>query len=228
MPLNVDGVGPYPERPLAKSAPRAGLRSWPFAGPGVGPGGYGLDTPVAGGGAWTVEPHDDATHRRALVNGPSARPGPATVALVRDLEAVDADLHTRCRGACGVVFRARDEATHYAVHLDPGPSEVVLSLVQGGEPQVRAVERDGDHARRWPDAQVQQPAAQSVDVGVELGVADGATGNDHGRGPRRPAGVVADEAVEHQAPARVAAEWAAPESPSAGPRDGAGRCAHGR
>lgn len=108
---------------------------WTFAGLAVEPGSYGLDTPVAGGGAWTVEPHDDATHQRALVNGPGGQPA---VALVRDLEATDADLHTRCRGACGLVFRARDEGTHYAVHVDPATSEVVLSVVQSGEAQVIA------------------------------------------------------------------------------------------
>lgn len=135
--------------------------SWTFAGLAVEPGSYGLDTPVAGGGAWAVEPHDDATHRRALVNQPGEEPSPAAVALVRDLVAADADLHTRCRGACGLVFRARDEATHYAVHVDPATSEVVLSIAQSGDARVIArravaptdgwrdlhVEVDGPHIR---------------------------------------------------------------------------------
>lgn len=134
--------------------PAADRRSWTFAGLAVEPGSYGLDTPAAGGGAWTVEAHDDATHRRALVNGPGEQAGPAAIALVRDLEATDADLHTRCRGACGLVFRARDEATHYAVHLDPAASEVVLSLVQGGEPQVIA-RRAVTPAEGWRDLRVE-------------------------------------------------------------------------
>ena len=134
--------------------PASEPRSWTFAGLAVEPASYGLDTQVAGGGVWTVVPHDDATHRRALVNQPGEQPSPAAVALVRDLVAADADLDTRCRGACGLVFRARDEGTHYAVHLDPATSEVVLSIAQSGDARVIA-RRAVAPADGWRDLHVQ-------------------------------------------------------------------------
>lgn len=150
-------------------------RSWTFAGLAVEPGSYGLDTPVAGGGAWTVEPHDDATHRRALVNQPGEQPSPAAVALVRDLVVADADLHTRCRGACGLVFRARDEATHYAVHVDPASSEVVLSIAQSGDARVIA-RRAVTASEGWRDLHVEVDGPHirvDLDGARVLQVADG-------------------------------------------------------
>lgn len=135
--------------------------AWTFAGLAEDPATYGLETPVASAGTWSIEPDAEAVGRRALVNRPGHEAHPPALALVRDLVARDARLHTRCRGACGVAFRARDASTHYAVHVDPSASEVVLTLVEDGHVRPLArrsiapssgwrelhVEVDGPHIR---------------------------------------------------------------------------------
>jgi hypothetical protein len=87
---------------------------------------------VPSAGTWVVEADPAATGRRALVNHPGSSEQPAALAIVRGLSASDATLATRCRGACGLVFRVLDARTHYVARVETEPSSLVLAVVEGG------------------------------------------------------------------------------------------------
>ena len=112
--------------------PEHQTRRWTFSGRAERAATYGFETPVPSAGSWIVETDPEATGRRALVNHPGTAGQPAALAIVRGLSTADATLATRCRGACGLVFRVHDAHTHYVARLETAPAHLVLGVVEGG------------------------------------------------------------------------------------------------
>jgi hypothetical protein len=97
----------------------------------------GFSTPVAAGGEWALEEHEQATGGRALVNRVGDEGAHPAVAVIDSFSARDVRAHTRCKfmpehpeRACGLVFGYRDPA-HYHVARLAGDG-LTLAVVSGG------------------------------------------------------------------------------------------------
>jgi len=129
----------------------------------------GFRTPTRAAGEWVLQPHEDATGARALVNlagAPQERPATAIVdrPTPRDLH-----LGARCKvsaerpeQACGVVFRYQDHGTHYVARVDAAAAMVTLGVVVDGvERRIHAEAADVGPSR-WHDLGVQARADHIV------------------------------------------------------------------
>lgn len=117
----------------------AAKHRWTFVEEAASPDARHFSAGSASSGPWALEAHQAATGARALVNRMGEDDAPAATLVAHGIEARDVRSVTRCRvradrrgGACGLVFRYTDDATHHVARVDAGSGRIVLSRVRAG------------------------------------------------------------------------------------------------
>lgn len=143
-------------------------KHWSFTQDSASLADLGLAAPREDTGAWSLEPHDDATGGRALVNHAGEGKG-AALAVTTGLRARNVKVSTRCKpvsesSACGLVFRYVDEGHYYAVRAEAGRVSLV-SVVQGHEREIHVAQSNTPKGR-WYELRV-EARADSIRISVD-------------------------------------------------------------
>jgi len=117
---------------LAGDAPR---HRWTFVDDSL----EGLRGSTPAAGAWDITPDEAATGARALVNRAGDENAPAATLVASRVNTRDLRISTRCRvsrddGACGLVFRHADDATHHVARIEL--DRIVLARIRGGQERI--------------------------------------------------------------------------------------------
>lgn len=147
-------------------------RRWMFAEPGRVPESLGFLVTSPQGGTWRVEHDAIATGAASMVNRVGDAAAPPAVLVASGSPGRDVRVATRCRvaaaegGACGVVFRHRDEGTHHVARLEADRGRVVLVRRSGGFERVLGVADAKVSASAWHELVV-EARGDRVEVAVD-------------------------------------------------------------
>jgi len=109
------------------------------------PAALGLHVVGERSGGWLVEEHSTATGAHALKNRAGDHGSPPAALVAHGIRTEDLRATTRCKvvaehevGACGLVFRFKDDANHHVARLDFLQRRLIVSVVSGGVEHVLA------------------------------------------------------------------------------------------